>query len=158
MPRVSGAADPKSAVLEAAESLFAERGFGAVALREIAREAKVNVGSVTYHFGDKLGLLEAIYDRHTKPMNARRLELIGEAKRIGDPDQRLAGQLVGEAVPGAGVGLDVGRDVLVVEDLLQLGRRTTSQWVATAVAGHDRARTVEGLAEIARQRRAVERR
>ena len=33
MPRVSGAADPKSAVLEAAESLFAERGFGAVALR-----------------------------------------------------------------------------------------------------------------------------
>ncbi len=89
MPRSSGASDPRTAILEAAEKLFSEGGFGAVALREIARQAKVNVGSVTYHFGNKLGILEAIYERHTRPMNARRLELIGEAIRIEDHDQRL---------------------------------------------------------------------
>lgn len=81
--------DARTAVLDAAEALFAERGFAAVALREIARAAEVNVGTVTYHFGDKLGLLEAIYARHIAPMNARRMELMGEAARIADPDQRL---------------------------------------------------------------------
>ncbi|MCV0394523.1 MAG: TetR family transcriptional regulator [Rhizobiaceae bacterium] len=87
--RTQATNDVRTAILEAAERLFAARGFGAVALREIAREAKVNVGSVTYHFGHKLGLLEAIYARHTRPMNARRLELLGEARRIEDPDLRL---------------------------------------------------------------------
>lgn len=86
-------------VLEAGEALFAERGFGAVALREIAREAGVNVGSVTYHFGDKTGLLEAIYSRHTRPMNARRMELMGEARRIADDDQRLMAILRAYVLP-----------------------------------------------------------
>ncbi len=91
--------DTKEAILEAAEILFSERGFGAVALREIARTAGVNVGSVTYHFGDKLGLLEAIYARHTEPMNARRMELIGEARRISDDDQRLMAILRAYVLP-----------------------------------------------------------
>lgn len=79
----------RNAILEAAERLFSERGFGGVGLREIAREAGANVGSITYHFETKLGLLEAIYQRHTRPMNQRRLELLGEARRISDPEQRL---------------------------------------------------------------------
>jgi len=91
--------DPKSAILEAAEALFSYRGFGAVALREIAREAKLHVGSVTYHFGDKLGILQALYARHTSPMNARRMELLREAKRIADGDQRLAAILRAYLVP-----------------------------------------------------------
>ena len=93
---------PQSAsvvILEAAEQLFADRGFASVALREIARSAGVNVGSVTYHFGDKLGLLKAIYDRHTRPMNARRMELLGEARRVEDRDQRLAAILRAYLVP-----------------------------------------------------------
>ena len=132
MPRVSGAADPKSAVLEAAESLFAERGFGAVALREIAREAKVNVGSVTYHFGDKLGLLEAIYDRHTKPMNARRLELIGEAKRIGDPDQRLTAVLRAYLLPAFSSS----------DDLAGGGARFTRMRAMLSAEGNPQAREI----------------
>ncbi|HET7411672.1 MAG TPA: TetR/AcrR family transcriptional regulator [Pararhizobium sp.] len=92
-------ADTRSAILEAAEKLFSERGFGAVALREIAREAGANVGSVTYHFGTKLGVLEAIYSRHTRPMNHRRLELMAEARRIADPDQRLMAILRAYVIP-----------------------------------------------------------
>ncbi|MDQ0314042.1 TetR/AcrR family transcriptional regulator [Amorphus orientalis] len=91
--------DTRTAILEAAEDLFAERGFGSAPLREIARSAGVNVGSVTYHFGDKLGLLEAIYSAHTTPMNARRLELIGEAMRIRDDDQRLMAVLRAYVLP-----------------------------------------------------------
>lgn len=92
-------ADTRQAILEAAETLFAERGFGAVPLREIARAAGVNVGSVTYHFDDKLGLLQAIYEHHTRPMNARRLELMGEASRIPDPEQRLLATLRAWVLP-----------------------------------------------------------
>lgn len=91
--------ETREAILEAAEGLFSEQGFGPVALREIARAAGVNVGSITYHFGDKSGLLEAIYERHTRPMNARRMELIGEAKRIGDNEQRLMAVLRAYVLP-----------------------------------------------------------
>lgn len=92
-------ANTRTVILEAAEKLFSERGFGAVALREIAREAGANVGSVTYHFGTKLGVLEAIYSRHTQPMNRRRLELIGEARRIADREQRLMAVLRAYVIP-----------------------------------------------------------
>ena len=79
----------QTAIREAAERLFAERGFAAVSLREIARAAGVAVSSVTYHYDTKLNLLRAIYDLHTQPMNARRLELLGEARQIADPAARL---------------------------------------------------------------------
>ena len=92
-------ADTRQIILEVAKDLFAERGFGSVPLREIARAAGVHVGSVTYHFGDKLGLLEAIYTAHTQPMNARRLELIGEAMLISDDDQRLVAVLRAYVLP-----------------------------------------------------------
>lgn len=99
MAKTSTSREIRPAILDEAEKLFAQRGFGAVALREIARAAGVNVGSITYHFGDKLGLLEAIYARHTRPMNARRLELIGEAQRVEDLDQRLTAILRGYLLP-----------------------------------------------------------
>jgi len=132
MPRPSAAADPKSAILEAGESLFAERGFGAVALREIAREAKVNAGSVTYHFGDKLGLLEAIYDRHTRPMNARRLELIGEARRIDDRDERLTAILRAYLLPAFNSS----------DDLAGGGARFTRMRAILSAEGNPQAREI----------------
>lgn len=76
-------------ILDASERLFSERGFSAVSLREIAREAGVVVSSVSYHHNDKYGVLAAIYARHTTPMNARRIELLGEALRIPDESARL---------------------------------------------------------------------
>jgi AcrR family transcriptional regulator len=89
MKRMAVQHDTAITVLEAAERLFAERGFAAVSLREIAREAGVAVSSVPYHYGDKLGLLRAIYDLHTRPINARRLELLGEARYIPEASARL---------------------------------------------------------------------
>jgi TetR/AcrR family transcriptional regulator, regulator of cefoperazone and chloramphenicol sensitivity len=40
----------------AASRLFADRGFGKIAVREICRAARADVAAVSYHFGDKLGL------------------------------------------------------------------------------------------------------
>lgn len=50
-------------ILDAAELLFAERGFAETSLRTITTRAKVNLASVNYHFGSKKSLIQAVFDR-----------------------------------------------------------------------------------------------
>ena len=40
-------------ILKTAHRLFAEKGFNAVGVRELAKEADVNVAAINYHFGNK---------------------------------------------------------------------------------------------------------
>lgn len=47
-------------ILQVAEKLFAEKGFDGTSIRDIAKEAKINVAMVSYYFGSKEQLLEAI--------------------------------------------------------------------------------------------------
>lgn len=106
MRRASDSSDTAETIRDTAETLFSQRGVGAVSLREIARTAGVAVSSVGYHFGDKLGVLRAIYERHTQPMNARRLELLGEAQRVPDPRQRLRAILRAYLLPAFTLAAD----------------------------------------------------
>lgn len=99
MKRSAPAQATGNLVLTAAEKLFSERGFAPVSMREIAREAGVVVSSVIYHYPDKIALLVAIYDRHTRPINARRLELLGEARRIAPREDRLRAVLRAYLLP-----------------------------------------------------------
>ncbi|MEV1173171.1 helix-turn-helix domain-containing protein [Nonomuraea sp. NPDC049784] len=70
-------------ILIAAERLFAERGFG-VSLREIAVAAgQRNHSAVQYHFGDKAGLVDALYEYRMTPLNLRRRELVAELRAHG---------------------------------------------------------------------------
>lgn len=65
MPRV----DTRFALMRAAEQLFAKQGVDRVSLREIANAAgQRNVSAATYHFGSKRGLIEAILERHSRPI------------------------------------------------------------------------------------------
>jgi AcrR family transcriptional regulator len=50
------------ALLEAAARLFAEHGFAAVTVEQIASEAEVAIGSIYGNFGDKRGLYLAAVD------------------------------------------------------------------------------------------------
>ncbi|RSL32934.1 TetR/AcrR family transcriptional regulator [Salibacterium salarium] len=47
-------------MLEAATILFTSKGFDGTSVREIARKTGVNVSLVSYYFGGKKGLLEAL--------------------------------------------------------------------------------------------------
>ncbi|PZX94768.1 TetR/AcrR family transcriptional regulator [Flavobacterium aquariorum] len=47
-------------ILGVAEKLFAEKGFDGTSIRDIAKEAKINIAMVSYYFGSKEQLLEAI--------------------------------------------------------------------------------------------------
>ncbi len=48
----------------AAIPLFAEKGYAAVSIREIAKAAGVNVSSISYYFRGKEGLYHAIIENH----------------------------------------------------------------------------------------------
>jgi len=79
--------DTQSAVLDAARHLFAEKGYPATSLREITREAGVNLAAVNYHFGSKEGLLIALVRQCLDPINEERLRRLdaAEATANGEP-------------------------------------------------------------------------
>lgn len=59
-----GIKNTKQKILDAAEQLFAERGFAETSLRMITGVAEVNLASVNYHFGSKKELIKAVMDRY----------------------------------------------------------------------------------------------
>ena len=54
-------------ILDAAEQLFAEKGFAETSLRLITSKAGVNLAAVNYHFGSKKALIQAVFSRFLGP-------------------------------------------------------------------------------------------
>ncbi len=72
----------RGAILEAATELFARRGFGGVAIQEIADLAGVHKTTVLYQFGTKEALHEAVLDTALQPVITLTKEfLAGEFNR-----------------------------------------------------------------------------
>ena len=57
-----GNREPKQRILEAAISLFAQRGFASVGVREIAKEADVNIAMISYYYEGKVGILKSVLE------------------------------------------------------------------------------------------------
>jgi AcrR family transcriptional regulator len=53
----------RNALVEEATRLFAERGFGATALEDIATATQVTRGAVYHHFANKRAVFETVLDR-----------------------------------------------------------------------------------------------
>jgi AcrR family transcriptional regulator len=73
----------KERILDAAESLFGERGFAGTSLRALTAAAGVNVASVNYHFGSKEGLLRAVVQRAMASVNADRQHMLDRLQAGG---------------------------------------------------------------------------
>ena len=56
----------RSKVLEVATKLFAENGFDGVSTRTICKQANINISMISYYFGGKQELYQAIIDNLTK--------------------------------------------------------------------------------------------
>jgi TetR/AcrR family transcriptional regulator len=69
-------------ILDAAEEAFAERGFAAASMREIARRAKTSQALLHHHFGTKANLYDAVKQRFTDRFNVERPP---PAKAAADP-------------------------------------------------------------------------
>ena len=59
-PRAPRADNRLTVVLEAAAGLFAQRGYAATSMRDIAQAAAMLPGSLYYHFAAKEDLLAAV--------------------------------------------------------------------------------------------------
>ncbi|MBR0692708.1 TetR/AcrR family transcriptional regulator [Bradyrhizobium lablabi] len=73
----------RSAILAAAERLYAERGFGDVTLRDIVAEANVNLAAVNYHFGSKDELIAELFVTRSIQTNRERLNELKAAEDKG---------------------------------------------------------------------------
>jgi AcrR family transcriptional regulator len=67
-PAAGTSGDTRAAILAAARTQFAARGFGGASLRSIAREAGVDASLISHYFGDKSQLLVATMDLPINPL------------------------------------------------------------------------------------------
>ena len=73
-------------LLDAAEAAFADGGFRGASVRQITGQARANLGAVTYHFGSKAALFEAVVERAVREL---RDVLAAAAGHPGTPVERL---------------------------------------------------------------------
>lgn len=79
MPR----ADGRPELLDAAERLFGEHGIPLVSDRKIAEAAgNKNHSAVSYYFGGRTGLLEALLVRHLEGLETERKRLFDESDSV----------------------------------------------------------------------------
>ncbi|HTL69118.1 MAG TPA: TetR family transcriptional regulator [Lacunisphaera sp.] len=70
----------KVRILISAEALFAEKGFHAISIREVATKADVNVAGVNYHYYDLESLLKEILVRRLRTVNSIRMTALEKAE------------------------------------------------------------------------------
>lgn len=70
--------EPRQEILDAAASLFAERGFAATSTRLIAEQAGMRQASLYYHFSGKDEILLDLLQASVQPTLERATELLGE--------------------------------------------------------------------------------
>lgn len=73
-------------ILHSAVQLFAEYGYHAAPLRDIARIAGIQAASIYYHYASKQALLIEIMETHMQRLNANLERILGEHD---DPQRRL---------------------------------------------------------------------
>jgi AcrR family transcriptional regulator len=92
MPRqeASPAEQTRAALVAAALKLFGRQGFDGTSTREIAAEAKANIGSIAYHFGGKEGLRAAAADHIVETIQAIAGPVLGGATQPAAPASQEA--------------------------------------------------------------------
>lgn len=71
-----GLSDKQIAILQAAEKIFARRGIDAASVREIAKEAKINIAMISYYFGSKEKLVEHLFGWRIESFHAELEKII----------------------------------------------------------------------------------
>ena len=95
--------ETKEKLLDAAESLFASKGFDEVSIRELASAADANVAAVNYHFQGKENLFQEVIMRRFVVQRDRSLEALKEVLTNTDKKPGVAPvvrALVGEYLKG----------------------------------------------------------
>ncbi|MFK7918495.1 MAG: TetR/AcrR family transcriptional regulator [Ilumatobacter sp.] len=99
-------AESRRRILDAAEELFAERGFIETSLADVAERSGISRGSIPWHFDNKIGLLMAVVDRAAERAGATPItpgfddlhsSILEIGQRLREPHMALLHMLLGEA-------------------------------------------------------------
>ena len=71
----------RNRLIRSAEHLFANRGFGGLTIREVARRSETNLASAHYHFGSKEAMVLEMLSSRIKPINQKRLHYLQNARK-----------------------------------------------------------------------------
>lgn len=85
-------------ILDAAESLFASRGFVRASVRAITQAAGANIAAVNYHFGSKSELIRAVLQRRVGPLNAERLRRLDDCEARDCTLEEIVDAFIGPAL------------------------------------------------------------
>ena len=81
--------DTKTAILDAAEGMMADRGIDGTSLRAILSTAGVNSAALHYHFGSRERVVEAILARRGRHQSERRMEMLRTLESRGETPTAL---------------------------------------------------------------------
>jgi AcrR family transcriptional regulator len=130
-------------ILDAAEKVFAGREANEVTLEEIAEAAGVSRALVYNYFGDKSGVIAALYLRSFQRLDAELSAVINGMGPVSEGDERLAAVVevyVRFAVDNAAAWKLMGTAEATVHPLVQQARRERYQRMAQLWGGTPQAR------------------
>jgi AcrR family transcriptional regulator len=141
----------RTALITAAEQLFASKGVDGVSLREIMRQAgQRNSTALQYHFGDRDGLVRALMDKHSIAVSIRREALLDRLEAAMAPSLREVADAFVAPLVAKLADPDGGREFLRVAAQLVNGsdrRIDADQPVAELV--YDQAGTLQRWSKLA---------
>lgn len=76
----------KDKIMTIAHNLFAKKGFEGVSVRDISKEADVNISAISYHFENKLGLYKNVIEYRMKTMVEGLEQIVTENPNISSVD------------------------------------------------------------------------
>jgi AcrR family transcriptional regulator len=79
--------DKQIQIIETAERLFAQKGFAGTSVRDIAEEAGVNLAMISYYFGSKEKLMQALFEHRSVNVRMRIETLLKDESLL--PMQRV---------------------------------------------------------------------
>ncbi|OUW18765.1 MAG: hypothetical protein CBD18_02100 [Opitutales bacterium TMED158] len=122
-------ADVRERLLDAATELAVEQGFEACGLREIATRAEVSPAMISYYFGDRDGLYEAMFGRAFERVSEKVAAVMADPLRSGSDriDDLVAIQV-------KAIAADPWLPKLVMREVLARNGSPMQEFVSDAVA------------------------
>jgi len=73
-------AENRRAILDAAQEIFTEMGYGAASIRDVVRRSGLAAGTFYNYFPDKQSVFQAVLEEHTTALRQRLREARGSAR------------------------------------------------------------------------------
>ncbi|MCW2885672.1 MAG: hypothetical protein QOE54_3905 [Streptosporangiaceae bacterium] len=76
----------RRALLDAAQEIFADRGYPDAGIAEIVERSGISVGSLYHHYGGKAGLYLALWEEYTTEQERQAALAVAKARKSGETD------------------------------------------------------------------------